>query len=127
MNESNSNKIDELIQQSLSEEDEQLLQDFSHEPGYVSQAFALFTGKLGWVMWLVGIVQLALFVAAVYALIQFFAIEEMLPALRWGVVAVILVQLSVLLRSFMGMHFEANRVLREVKRLELRMIKSENP
>ncbi|WP_317976917.1 DUF6768 family protein [Wenzhouxiangella sp. AB-CW3] len=45
---------------------------------------------------------------------------------RWGVVAVILIQLIVFLRSFMGMHFEANRVMREVKRLELRMIKAES-
>lgn len=37
----------------------------------------------------------------------------------------ILVQLSTLLRGFMGMQFEANRVLREVKRLELRLVRME--
>ena len=121
-NESNMNRIDDLINQTLSQEDEQLLRDFNREPGYFSQAFALFTGRLGWVMWLVGIVQLVFFIAAVYALVQVFSIDASLPALRWGVSAVILIQLSVFLRGFMGMHFEANRVLREVKRLELRMI-----
>ncbi len=126
MKESNMSKIDDLINQTLSEEDERLLQDFNHEPGYFSQALALFTGKLGWVMWLVGVIGLVFFAAAVYALVQLFAADSMLPALRWGVVAVILVQLSVFLRSFMGMHFEANRVLREVKRLELRLIKNES-
>jgi len=122
MKESNMNKIDSLINQTLSEEDERLLQDFSHEPGYFSQAFALFTGRLGWVMWLVGIIQLIFFVAALYALYQMFSLDDMLLSLRWGVVAVILVQLSVFLRGFMGMHFEANRVLREVKLLELRLV-----
>ena len=124
MKETRANRIDELIHQSLSEEDEQLLQDFSQEPGYLTQAFALFTGKLSWVMWLVAIVQLLFFAAAVYALIQLFTIEDMLTALRWGVVAVILVQLTVFLRGFMGMQLQANRVLREVKRLELRMLKA---
>ncbi len=125
MKDSNMNRIDDLIDQCLSEEEEQLLQDFSHEPGYLSQVFALFTGKLGWVMWLVGIVQLLFFIAAVYSLIQLFTMDDMLHAIRWGVVAVILVQISVFLRGFMGMHFEANRVLREVKRLELRMVRTQ--
>ncbi|MFU8831025.1 MAG: DUF6768 family protein [Wenzhouxiangella sp.] len=122
MKEYDMNKIDQLINQTLSEEDERLLQDFSNEPGYFTQAFALFTGRLGWVMWLVGIIQLIFFIAAVYALFQLFSVEALLPALRWGVMAVVLVQLSVFLRGFMGMHFEANRVLREVKLLELRLI-----
>ena len=69
-------------------------------------------------MWLVGIVQLIFLVAAIYALVQVFSITDPLAALRWGVVAVILVQLSVFLRGFMGVHFEANRVMREVKRVE---------
>ncbi len=117
------NKIDDLINQTLTEEDEKLLADFSNEPGYFSQAFALFTGRLGWVMWLVGIIQLVFFVFAVYALVQVFSNTDLLLALRWGVVAVILIQLSVFLRGFMGVHFEANRVMREVKRVELRLVR----
>ncbi len=118
-------KIDDLINETLSEEDEALLQSHGSEPGYIAQAFALFTGKLGWVMWLVAIAGLIFFVAAVYALYQVFTAEELIHALRWGVVAIIMVQLTVFLRGFMGMHFEANRVLREVKRLELRMVRME--
>lgn len=118
-------KIDDLINETLSQEDEALLESHGSEPGYFTQAFALFTGKLGWVMWLVGIIGLVLFVAAVYALYQVFTADELIHALRWGVGAIVLVQLSVFLRSFMGMHFEANRVLREVKRLELRLVRME--
>jgi len=70
------NKIDDLINQTLTEEDEKLLADFSNEPGYFSQAFALFTGRLGWIMWLVGIVQLIFLVAAIYALVQVFSITD---------------------------------------------------
>jgi hypothetical protein len=62
--------IDELINETLSKEDEELLADYGREPGYFKQAMALFRGKLGWVMWLVGIIQLLFFVAAVYALYQ---------------------------------------------------------
>jgi len=119
------NDIDDLIQQALSSEDQNLLNDFDHEPGYFNQAFAMFSGRLGWVMWLVGIVQLLFGITAIYALVQAFSIDQTLIALRWGLAAVVLVQLTVFLRGFMGTHFEANRVLREVKRLELRMIQQQ--
>lgn len=120
-------KIDDLIDESLSKEDEALLEHYTVEPGYFKQAMALFRGKLGWVMWFVGIVQLIFFVAAIYALVQVFTGEELMAVLRWGVVTVILVQLSTFLRGFMGAHFEANRVLREVKRLELRLVRMQSP
>ncbi len=119
-------KIDDLINESLSKEDEALLEHYGTEPGYFKQAMALFRGQLGWVMWFVGIVQLLLFLAAIYALVQVFTLEQLMDALRWGVVTVVLVQLSTFLRGFMGAHFEANRVLRELKRLELRLVRMEN-
>lgn len=118
-------KIDDLINETLSKEDEELLEAYGREPGYFTQAMALFRGKLGWVMWLVGIIQLLFFFAAIYALYQAFTGAELMNVLRWGVGAVVLVQLSTFLRGFMGMHFEANRVLREIKRLELRLVRLE--
>ena len=118
-------KLDDLINEALSKEDEELLNRFAGEPGYFRQAFALFRGRLGWVMWLVGIVQLLLFAGAIFTVIRMFGAEELMLALRWGIGTVVLVQLSTLLRSFMGMHFEANRMLREIKRLELRLVRME--
>lgn len=120
------NKIDDLIKESLSKEDEALLERVGTEPGYFRQAMALFTGRLGWVMWFVGIVQMLFFFGAIYCLVQVFSLEEMMDVLRWGIVTIILVQLSTFLRGFMGAHFEANRVLREVARLELRLAQSES-
>ena len=116
--------IDELIQESLKEDDEALLQAGVPEPGYFAQAMALFRGQLGWVMWLVGVIQLLFFLGAVYSFVQLFGQAEILPALRWAVVTVVLVQLSTFLRGFMGSHFEANRVIRQVARLELRLAAS---
>lgn len=118
-------KLDDLINESLSEEDEALLERYGREPGYFKQAMALFRGQLGWVMWFVGIVQLTFFAAAIYALVQVFTGEELMNVLRWGIVTVVLVQISTFLRGFMGAHFEVNRVLREIKRLELRLAKDD--
>lgn len=117
--------IDERIEKALSAEEAELLQRYGDEPGYIRQAFDLFRGRLGWVMWFVGVVQLLLFLAAIYALYRLFTGSEIMAALQWGIGAVVLVQLSTLLRSFMGMQFEANRVLRELARLELRLVRLE--
>lgn len=118
-------KLDDLINEALSKEDEELLNQFAGEPGYFRQVFALFRGRLGWIMWLVGIVQLLLFLGAIYTIYHMFVSAELMTALRWGIGTVVLVQMSTLLRSFMGMHFEANRLLREIKRLELRLVRLE--
>ena len=118
-------KIDDLITETLNEDQTATDAPQLPEPGYFSQAMALFTGRLGWVMWLVGIIQLIFFVGAVFAFIQLFGTEETADLLRWGVVTIVLVQLSTFLRGFMGSHFEANRVLRQVARLELRLAQSD--
>lgn len=117
-------KIDDLINESLSERDEALMAELNNEPGYFRQAFGLFRGKLGWVMWLVMSSQLIVFVAAVMTIYSLFQAENAVEAVQSGVVTVILVQIMTFLRGFMGDHFEANRILRELARLELRLAAS---
>lgn len=119
-------KIDELINETLSEEDERLLAEYGSEPGYFRQAFGLFRGPLSWVMWLVMICNVLIGAFAIWAVWQVMIAEATIAALRWGIAAVIAVQLVTFLRGFMGDHFEANRVLREIKRLELRLVRMES-
>lgn len=117
-------KLDDLIEQSLSDEDRDLLARHGTEPGYLRQVQTLFGGSLGWVMWLVMVTALAGFAVAMFALWQVFTATETLQAVRWGVVAVILMQVTTFLRGFMGSHLQANRTLRELKRLELRLVQA---
>lgn len=117
-------KIDDLITETLNDDQSTVDAPQLPEPGYFAQAMALFTGRLGWVMWFVGIIQLIFFVGAVYSFIQLFGTEDTAELLRWSVITIVLVQLSTFLRGFMGSHFEANRVLRQLARLELRIVAS---
>jgi hypothetical protein len=114
--------IDELINEALSQEDEALLENLNEEPGWMRQAFGLFRGPLAWVMWVVFIVQIAMFLGALYAGWTVFTTSDLMAAVKWGVLTVVLVQLTTFLRGFMGSHLEANRVLRELRRLDLRLI-----
>ena len=112
--------VDELIGRALSEEDRALLSRHT-EPGYVSQAFGLFRGPLAWVMWLVYVVGFVAFLGAAYALWQMVATADVLSAVKWGVGALLLFQFTTLAKGFMGSHMEANRMLRELKRVELQV------
>lgn len=118
-------KIDDLINESLNEEDKALLKNYEAEPGWFKQAFALFRGSLAWVMWMLMIVQILMFLLALYALWVLFTTPDLITAVRWGAVAIIMFQLHTFLRGFMGSHLEANRVLRGIARLELRLVRME--
>ncbi|GER05799.1 hypothetical protein GCM10007972_05710 [Iodidimonas muriae] len=113
-------KLDDLIEDALTHEN-QTLSGHSVEPGYFAQAKGLFHGPLGWVMWLVYIVQVLAFAAAAFSFWQMLIVLESVMAVRWGIGAVLLFLFTLSGKSFMGSHLEANRILREVKRLELRL------
>ena len=117
--------IDEMIDQALSEEERALLDRNEPEPGFVSQALAMGRGRLGWVMWVTYVASGVTFFAGVYALWQMLASAETLSAVRWGVGALVLLQITVMTKTYMGSHFESNRLLREIKRIELRLVRLE--
>ncbi|MDQ3287584.1 MAG: hypothetical protein M3Q42_04860 [Pseudomonadota bacterium] len=112
--------VDELIGRALSQEDLALLSRHA-EPGYLRQASGLFRGPLAWVMWLVYLLGFVAFLGAAYALWQMIATADTLSAMKWGVGALFLFQFTTLAKGFMGNHMEANRMLRELKRVELQV------
>ncbi len=114
------NKIDDLIGRALTEEDRALLARHG-EPGYLAQAFGIFRGPMAWVMWMVNAVAGLAFVAGIYAIWKMSGTSEALVAVKWGVGSLLLFQVTVLCKTFMGNHLEANRILREIKRLELQV------
>jgi hypothetical protein len=114
------NKIDDLIGQALTEEDRALLASHA-EPGYLSQAFGIFRGPMAWVMWVVNVAAGLAFLAGLYAVWHMVAAPDALAAVKWGVGSLFLFQVTTLCKTFMGSHMEANRLLRELKRVELQV------
>lgn len=113
-------KTERLIEQALSAEDRELLARHG-EPGYFSQAFGLFRGTLGWVVWLAYLTGLAAFAGFAFAFWQTWTASDALEAVRWGVLALLLFQYTAMIKGFLGSHMEANRTLRELKRVELQL------
>ena len=114
------NNIDELIGRALTEEDRALLSRHG-EPGYLAQAFGIFRGPMAWVMWVVNAAAGIAFVAGLYAIWKMFGTTDALVAVKWGVGSMLLFQVTTLCKTFMGNHLETNRMLREIKRLELQV------
>lgn len=113
-------RFDEMIGRAMSDEDRALLRRYE-EQGYVSQALGLFRGPVGGVMVLVYATVLASFAGAAFAFWRMTAAGDPTAAVQWGVGAVVLFQMTVMAKSYMGSHLEANRLLREMKRLELQV------
>jgi hypothetical protein len=114
------NKIDELIGHALTEEDRALLASHS-EPGYIAQAFGLFRGPQAWVMWITNIAGGVAFFAGLYALWQMSGSADVLVAVKWGIGALFLFQITVIGKILSMSRLESNRLLREVKRIELQV------
>lgn len=115
--------LDSMIDEALDAEERELLGSIG-EPGFFAQTFGLFVGPTGWVNWLLMAVQGLLFVAGVVAAVYFFSADDALSAVRWGLPAVALLLMSLIIKMGMWPTIQANRVIRELKRLELQVARA---
>lgn len=111
-------KLDRLIEEALAEEDRAIL-DQTEELGWFALGASQFRGKLGWVTWVVMAVQTTMFVLAVWAGYRFYIATEVLAALKWGLSAAVLALMATSLKLSLMPQLQADRILRELKRVEL--------
>jgi uncharacterized membrane protein len=118
-------ELDAMIAEALDQEDRELLETFGAEPGYFAQAFGLFGGRLGWLMWLTYILNIVAAGLALWAAWHLLTATETLAAIRWGVATLAAMQFGLFMKGMMGEQLQNNRVIREVKRLELQLVRSQ--
>ena len=111
--------IDRMIEEALDGEEQALFRDTAREPGFFEQAFGLLGGRNGWVNGILVMVQAALFVGGLWAGWRFFEAETVLSALHWGLPAAVLVLMALIIKLGMMPELQANRLMRELKRLQL--------
>ncbi|WP_300527837.1 DUF6768 family protein [Maricaulis sp.] len=121
---SNADKdLDELISEALDDEDRKLLGRYAEPPGFFAQVFSIFSGSLGWVMAIVMIMVPIFFGLFVWTGWNFFQQADVIMALRWGLGSLASLQIILFLRGILLQQVMTNQVLREVKRMELQMLK----
>ncbi|WP_299303296.1 DUF6768 family protein [uncultured Litoreibacter sp.] len=121
MTNSEKTRLDDLIKAALTGQDKDILKE-TEELGYLALGLSQFGGKLGWVTWVIMVVQAVLFVTGVWCAIQLFASVEVLAAVKWGISSAVLMIMAVQLKLSLAPQMQADRVIREVKRLELLVV-----
>ncbi|TXH65194.1 MAG: hypothetical protein E6Q88_14260 [Lysobacteraceae bacterium] len=113
-------KTDELIERALSAEDRELLARHA-EPGYFAQAAGLFRGSLGWVAGVAYASALVAFAGFGYAFWRMWTADDVLYAIKFAALALVLFQFTMMVKTFLGAQLESHRALREIKRVELQV------
>ncbi|MEO0796570.1 MAG: DUF6768 family protein [Verrucomicrobiota bacterium] len=118
------NSIDEKIQQALKESHES--QELFAQPSLMQEAIAPFRGRRKWVNvvgLLYGITGFALFL---WGAIECFHAETVHSQILWAGLAVIGMALNAFLKVFFWMEMHTNRILVEVKRVELLLLQKKD-
>ncbi len=112
--------IDSKIDDALDAEERALLRSLD-EQGFFAQAAGVFGGPTGWVSGVMMAAQAALFITGVWASWNFFEAAEPVNQLRWGLPAAVLLILATMLKMALVPRMESNRLMRELKRIELQL------
>jgi hypothetical protein len=115
--------IDRMIDEALDAEERALLRSLD-EQDFFSQAFGIFRGPTGWTNAVIMGAQAVVFIAGIWATWHFFQAAEPTEQLRWGLPAAVALILATMLKMALIPRMEGNRVMREVKRLELQLART---
>lgn len=111
-------KLDKLIKEALENEDAVIIGD-PERMGYFALGLKQFSGNMGWVTWVIMIVQTVMFIVSVWMAFKFFAATDLLIALKWGLSSAVLMIMGLNLKLSLVPQMQADRVIEEIKRAEL--------
>lgn len=118
-------KIDDMIHEALAEKDQAIL-DKTPELGWFALGLSQFRGPLGWVTWVIMILQLTLFGIGIWCAVNFFNASDVLSALKWGLPATVSILMAAMVKFTLMPQMQADRVIREIKRVELLLAMQDN-
>ncbi len=113
-----------MIEEALRDQDRAIL-EATEEQGWFALGLGQFRGKLGWVTWVIMLVQTVLFIAGVWCAVRFFGATDMIPALQWGISGAVLLIMAIQLKLSLMPQMQADRILRELKRVELMLARED--
>jgi len=112
--------LDRKIEEALDAEDRALRDQFG-EQGLWAQVGGLFQGKLAWFVAVTFIIGMVTVTIGLYAAWKFATVDDMTSMLRWAGLAWAGFSVQMMLKIWSWMRMESNRVIREVKRVELQV------
>lgn len=118
MNVKTTKELDSLIEAALNAQDRDILHS-TEELGYFQLGLKQFGGKLGWVTWVIMLIQTSLFLTGAWCAVQFFGASDLLMVVKYGISGAVLLLMSLIMKMSLWPQMQADRVIREVKRLQL--------
>ena len=112
--------LDRQIEEALDAEDRAMFTEFG-EQGLLAQGLSVYRGKQGWIALVTTAVMLVLAAAAIFSAWKYFQLGDDIAALKWGAASVLLVFMISFIKVWFWMRMESNRVIREIKRVELQL------
>ena len=116
-------KLDDLINDALRDQDAAIL-EATEEQGWFALALGIFSGKLGWIAWMIILAQTMMFLIGVWCAYRFFSAADVLMALKWGLTSAVLIIVAAQLKLSLMPQIQANRIIRELKRVELMIMQN---
>jgi cellobiose-specific phosphotransferase system component IIC len=113
--------LDDAIKDALGQEDAEFLARLEEEPGSFRQMADIFRGPLNWIYVVLLITAILLGIFGVYSAWRFAVATELRPLFHWGALAGFCLVVLAVVRVLFFMQIHTNRILREMKRLELQV------
>ena len=114
-------KLDEMISETLDDEDRAILDKIGRDQSYPGQLIDLFRGKSGWMNALLLITHLIWFGVGMYAAWKCVTVTELVDVVRWGLGALFFMLSAVIAKVALLPSLQANRILRALKHLEMQI------
>jgi len=115
---SDMNYLDIRIEELLTKTDAHLLRS-SQPLGWIGLSRYMRNGRMKRVVWIVDIVHLILLALGCWTALRFFAASDVLAAVKYGLSSAVLLVVSFQFKLSLMPHLQAERILREIKRVEI--------
>lgn len=89
------------------------------EPSLAEETLLVFRGRNRLISILMSAANFVFFIGAVWAALRFYRAESVTLQLQWGAMAFLLLVISLFVKLWFWLEMHSNRVLRELKRVEL--------
>jgi hypothetical protein len=114
------NDLDRKIQAALKRESSG--DALAGEPNIAEEVLAAFRGRHRWLTTLMAVINVAAFAAMIWAAMRFYDATDVIMQIRWAALAFVLLSVMSMLKLWFWLEMQSNRVLRELKRVELLLV-----
>lgn len=114
------NDIDQKIQAALRRDTAG--DSLGADPSLAEEVLIAFRGRHRWMAAMLIVINVVVLAGLVLAVVRFLGSSDVTMQLRWGGVALVLLLMVTMLKIWFWLEMHTNRVLREVKRVELLLV-----